>query len=55
MTGNKMTRAMQADARTASSSQREGKAEARARRTQDHRDGTDHGQGCTHCDMTFNR
>lgn len=55
MTGNKMSKAMQADARDASSEQRANKHAEREQRKADHRAGKDHGQGCTHCDMTFGR
>ncbi len=56
MTGNKMSAAMQRDARAAASEQHGTSAkDRRMQRTEEHRAGMDHGKGCTHCDMTHGR
>lgn len=53
--GNKMSAAMQRDARAAQREQHAGRAAARAQRVEEHRAGVDHGKGCTHCDVTHGR
>ena len=56
MNGNKQSATARKDWQSTSASRWGGTAKARRmQRAQEHKDGMDHGQGCTHCDMTHGR